>query len=333
MRLPQPLLESPLFLFDRIVDLERALGPNAAATELAEIQRLLDAALPPVTSQETLATMFGLNAGIVWSLIHRSRKHYRTFALKKGRGWRQIKAPRIALKTIQKWISVHLARSYQAPEHVHGFVPGKSHISAAERHLHAKWVFSVDIENFFPTTPENLVVQELVHLGYSPRSASLISSLCCLDGVLAQGAPSSPVLSNLCFSQADHLLSHVAQGLGVRFTRYADDLTFSGTGTPPKALATEVFGVFENLPWNLSREKTILVEHPNRLKVHGLLVHGSNVRLTKGYRNRLRLLQHLESKGCLSGKALERAIGHRQYGALVSAKSAMSKKTESSTDN
>ena len=65
----------------------------------------------------------------------------------------------------------------------------------------ARWIYSVDIENFFPSTPLEIVHSAFKQIGYQDDSSEMLSRLCCLNGFLAQGAPTSPVLSNICFTE------------------------------------------------------------------------------------------------------------------------------------
>ncbi len=314
MRLPQPLLESPLFAFAKPDALASAMGQSIQEAELQEILRLVSLGLPPITSPSVLATMIGVNKGFVWSLLNRTHRYYRRFKIPKGKGKsRIIVAPRVALKIIQKWLSFHLQRAYRPPAHVFGFVPGRSHVLAAREHCEARWVLSVDIENFFPSTPIETVRQALIGVGYGESSAKIISELLCLNGWLVQGAPSSPVMSNIAFSGVDEEISGIALRHGIRLTRYADDIVFSGTGSFPESLESEVAAAIAPTEWVLARQKTCYSELPARLKVHGLLVHGRNVRLTKGYRNKIRAYRHLLKNGKVRASDVNRVLGHMRY--------------------
>jgi RNA-directed DNA polymerase len=317
MRLPQPLLESPFFLFERMDDLLRALGSELDHSEVLEIRRLTDRGLPPVTSEMTIAVMLGMNPGFVWSLLNKTSRYYRRFSIPKGRGVREIHAPKVALKIVQKWISVHLNRLYQAPEHVHGFVPGRSHVTAAEVHLGADWVASFDIENFFPSTPKILIETQLMDLGYSPVSASLVAAFCCYEDRLVQGSPSSPVLANMSFSGVDQEIVSLAKKFGAKVTRYADDVTFSGKGEWCLGLQEGIAAALADTPWSLSQHKTAFSRLPERLKVHGLLIHGDRVRLTKGYRNRLRMFSHLKANGVQLDDRRNQIDGHLEYAKFI----------------
>lgn len=294
------------------------MGNHAGEQELTEIRRLTDLGLPPITSLSSLATLLGVNRGLIWSFIHRTNRHYRRFSIPKGREQRIINAPRVALKIPQKWIGTQLAKRYQAPRHVFGFVPRKSHADAARVHIGAKWILSLDIENFFPSTPQSLVEQTLVNVGFGDVGANLIARLACFNNALAQGSPSSPTLSNYCFSPWDESLALLGHRENVRISRYADDIVLSSTDAYPHGLKEQAIAIFEDSPWSISQKKVSFAKTPARLKVHGLLVHGNQVRLTKGYRNKLRALEHLQrTRHNLDPEFSRKISGHLAYAKFI----------------
>lgn len=313
MRLPQHLSESPFFSFSAEKDFRNAVASVVDIQELERIDVLLAAGHMPVTSKEVLATMLGVNPGIIWSFINKPGRYYRRFSIPKGKGKREILAPKVGLKVIQKWFAVQLQRKAKFPDHVFGFVPGISHIDAATQHTDAAWVYSVDLENFFPSTTESWVSTSLRLFGYDFDSADLITSLCCYGGALAQGAPSSPVLSNISMSGMDASLNKLAMELDIRVTRYADDITFSSVGDFPESLPEKITGLFNETPWRIADGKTTFAKAPARLKVHGLLVNGNSVKLTKGYRNRLRAYRHIVKLNRCRQEDLARLSGHLRY--------------------
>ena len=257
--------------------------------------------------------MLGVNPGLIWSLATRPNRYYRTFNIPKGKGTRRITAPCVALKIIQKWLGYHLARAVPPQPHVYGFVPGRSHVDAAHIHCGAQWAISVDISNFFQTTPASLVMNTLKQLGYSDSSAMLLTMLTCYHGFLAQGAPSSPTLSNLCFSETDMALIRLSERYGCRITRYADDVALSGQGSMPAELRDELRNIFNTTPWSLAPDKESIQPVKGRIKIYGLVVNGSHVRMTKGYRNKLRAYAHiLSTRG---DQVTDRHVltGHVQY--------------------
>ena len=310
-----PLLVS----FVSIDDYLDALSPDLRDEHEDEIRGLYAQKLPPIVSSRCLAVLFGFSTKFVNAMRLRNRRYYREFTIRQGKKKRKIQAPKVALKVIQKWFGHHLTQALEVEDFVFGFVPGRSAVDAATRHCGSKWVYSVDIRNFFTTTDSDTVAQSLLELGYSQKACGLIVPLCSYGENLAQGAPSSPVLSNLVMKPIDEQLRKLAEMYGVTFTRYADDIVFSGGNAFPDELRGEVDQIFDQTCWSLSREKCQLaeLEKGQRLKVHGLLVHGDTPRLTKGYRNKMRAYRHLLATGKVHPDDEARIKGHLRYAESV----------------
>lgn len=331
MRLPPHLLESVAFQFsdadgqEKLAErLTRAIytDENAACDGACrnEIMRLLAADLPPVVSLDALAVMIGYSLSFVWYLIHRKDSLYRIFPLTMGGKKRQIEAPRVALKIIQKWLAFHWEKKWRedVPQWVHGFVRGRSHLTAAQAHLGADWVLSVDIQDAFPSTSAEQVRKALRALGYrTDESVEILTALTTLNGRLPQGAPTSPVLFNIAFSAIDGKLEALARHHRIRLTRYADDIVFSGIAEPPSSFPEEVRCLFEGSSWQIHSDKIEMMKRPARLKVHGLLVDGDRIRLTKGYRNKIRLYRFLLESKSLKPDEERRLKGHVAYADYV----------------
>ena len=314
------MLAPPLLVsYSSIEDYLSALSPDMRAMHEREIRMLFSSNFPPVVSARCLSTLFGYSTKFVHALSERNQKYYREFRIRTGKKHRKIQAPRVALKVIQKWFGFHLARAIPTEDYVYGFVSGRSAIDAAAQHCGASWVFSVDIEDFFPSTRAEIIIRELIALGYSEKGAKLATQLCCFSGHLAQGAPSSPALSNLAMRGIDCNLKETADNLGVKFTRYADDIVFSGYGEFPEKLREKVVSIFNNSNWKLSANKEYLAEIKNgqRLKVHGLLVNGERPRLTKGYRNRIRAYRHLLDSEKVRPEDKRKLLGHVRFAESV----------------
>lgn len=323
MKLPQPLIESLLFQLFSLDDLFAALQGTVDENEQTRARDLFARGLPPIISVNSLSVMIGINSGIIWSFINRTHKHYSVFPIKKGKGTRQIESPRVALKVILKWLSHHLQRKYDPPEHVFGFVSKRSHIDAVLVHRDAQWAYGVDIENFFSTTPRSLIVNVFKKLGYADDIAIILSKLSCFADRLAQGAPTSPALSNFAFSEMDIRILELAKKYSCKVTRYADDIVFSGLGGFPESMRDDVTKIFSESCWKLAPHKEELQPLKGRIKIHGLLVSDGTVRLTKGYRNKLRAYKHILKTRGYQVENNRKLLGHIQYGMLVTNKSGM----------
>ena len=314
MRLPHPQIYELGFLADNAQEIVRLMGEFCDSRESHLIHKYFGTGLPPVTSIGALSVMFGYNPGFVWSLLNRTGRYYNSFFVPKGVGRRKITAPRVGLKVVQKWLAVHFSEQWNSPSEVFGFVPGKSHVLAAFQHLGAKWVVSVDISDFFPSVSRRRVRSALCTLGYNDEfSLNSIVALTCYGSGLAQGAPSSPVISNIVLSKLDYNLAELASRHRSTFTRYADDIVFSGDTDIPRNLVADICETIGDDGWVVSERKKFVMRYPGRLKVHGLLVHGNKLRLTKGYRNRLRAYDHLLKVGRVRREDIAMFRGHLEY--------------------
>ena len=295
-----------------------SLSPKERGLYGDDVRRLLDRGLPPAVSTRCLATLFGFSPKFVGAMARRPEGYYRTFTIPKGNGRRTIHAPKVSLKVVQAWFGFHLSEVAVPSEHAYGFVRGRSTVMAAAQHCPSEWVLSLDIKDFFQTTPCEKVAGSLRGLGFPSHGAELMARLCCYQAGLAQGSPASPALSNLVFQPIDERLASLAREFGVRYTRYADDLVFSGQEDCPSGLQRAVEQIVSDAGWTISAKKTLLARRPTRLKVHGLLVDGSRPRLTKGYRHRIRAFQHLMEDGKIASEDIPRVRGHIAYARSVS---------------
>ena len=120
---------------------------------------------------------------------------------------------------------------YEAPSHVHGFVRGRSTITNASAHLAKPCVLRVDLEDFFPSISASRVKDSLQTQGYNDEAVELAVSIVTIAGKLPIGVSTSPFLSNLAFLDTDQALAEYSRSENLSFTRYVDDLIFSGEVT------------------------------------------------------------------------------------------------------
>lgn len=158
-------------------------------------------------------------------------RHYRTFTIPKRDGSvREIASPNRYLYDLQKRLCEALAHIYRPPSAVHGFVSSRSIITNASVHVGADCLLAVDLENFFPSIHFGRVMGlfRAKPFRFSDEVAAAIAHICCLNGSLPQGAPTSPVISNMIARSLDRRLQLLAKATGCAYTRYADDIIFSG---------------------------------------------------------------------------------------------------------
>ncbi|WP_051349489.1 reverse transcriptase domain-containing protein [Chryseobacterium gregarium] len=177
---------------------------------------------------------------------------YNSFIVKKKSGGdRIIFSPNNGLKVIQKCLNLILQVVYKNPsKYATGFISGRSIVDNAKIHVNRNYVFNIDLKDFFYSIDQARVWGRLQvqPFNFSKKEnklelANIVASLCChsieverfVEGtwiknqknVLPQGAPTSPVISNIICERLDYYLSAVAKRFGLKYTRYVDDITFS----------------------------------------------------------------------------------------------------------
>ena len=162
---------------------------------------------------------------------------YTSFQIpKKKQGeFRTIDAPVPLLKNIQRGLNSALQAVYTPHVAAMGFVPGRSVVDNGRAHVAQRYIYNIDLKDFFPSITSSRVYARLQSKPFSlsPEIASLICDLCCYfdsegQKVLPQGAPTSPVITNIVCERLDRKLQKLANAYGLRYTRYADDISFSG---------------------------------------------------------------------------------------------------------
>lgn len=157
-------------------------------------------------------------------------RNYRTWHLaKKGGGERKIYSPSGKLKEVQRSIKRLLDDLYVPSDLVHGFLVGRNIVTNATPHVGQRWVFNIDIKDYFPTIRAHRVdgLFRKPPYGLHPDIAEALTRLCTYQGLLPAGAPTSPVIANMICRTMDRSLHELAQKNGCNYSRYADDLTFS----------------------------------------------------------------------------------------------------------
>lgn len=184
------------------------------------------------TSPEQLANLLGTTLGKLNYRIYGLPliSQYITFDIpKKSGGFRTIKAPDDSLKILQDRLKSLLESLYVPSRSVSAFVQGRGVIYNAQWHLKRKNVINIDIENFYDQIHFGRILGMLIAKPYSLRyeTARIIAHISCVDGVIPQGAPTSPIVSNMICRRLDREFVKFSSLARVFYTRYADDITFS----------------------------------------------------------------------------------------------------------
>ncbi|MBI4538935.1 MAG: trypsin-like peptidase domain-containing protein [Gemmatimonadetes bacterium] len=199
---------------------------------------VLVAAFRSLTSVGDLATLLQVRPDQLRHYTYGRGYRYRAFTIKKRRGGvRTLKEPHSGLKIVQQKLAQVLTTLYEAPDCVHGFVAGRSIATNAHLHIGSEWVFNVDLKDFFPSINFGRVRGLFIkRYGLPANVATVIARICTHKNELPQGAPSSPIVSNMVAERLDRDLQRLARRYRSAYTRYADDLTFSRNDRFPDAI-------------------------------------------------------------------------------------------------
>ena len=168
---------------------------------------------------------------------------------------RVIRPSKGELKIIQTRIKNRILAKIDLPENVHGGVKKRSNISNAKPHQGKKYQFTTDLQDFYPSISSNYVYETLLALGYSSHFSRLVTKLTTWKYELPQGIPTSTHLANLVFLKTDIALIEFCNNLGITYTRYVDDLTFSSQQDFRTHLNT-ILEIVKTGGFNISYRKT-----------------------------------------------------------------------------
>lgn len=260
------------------------------------IELLISNNVPIIFDFNHLRLLMGRSITYFTSVINSPENHYRSFKIKKRTGgFREILAPYPALLEMQYWIYNNILKNVSVNPYSHGFVRKKSIITNAKVHLNQKELLKLDLKDFFPSISINRIIYVFKSLGYTNQVSFYLASLCCYEQKLPQGAPTSPYLSNIIAKQLDKRLIGLSKQYSLRYTRYADDLTFSGDSIPTK-LIEYINEIVKNEGFTLNEKKTRLYKERGKRIVTGISVIGSELKLPKEYKRNLRQELHFIMK-------------------------------------
>ena len=244
-------------------------------------------------------------------------QHYTyAFAPKRSGKLRLIEAPKSRLKAIQRKILREILDLVPAHDSAHGFVAGRSCLSAAQMHASEFVVAAFDLTHFFPSVALARAGAFFRSLGYPSDVARLLLGLCStstprdvlaqapgfdwqdrkLYGAphLAQGAPTSPALANACAWRLDQRLHRLASRMELNYARYADDLSFSGGERFARivgAFQRTVETIVVSEGFTLNKAKTRVMRASGRQRVAGVVVN-QHVNVPRPYFDELKAILH-----------------------------------------
>lgn len=323
-------------------------GPKQGLSNFSPDPKFTDIDIPRFTLPAELADWLEVTTDqLDWfadAKLQRSRtsnpilQHYSyAFAPKKDGPPRLIESPKPKLKAIQRRVLRGILDVIPIHDRAHGFVAGRSCLSSAQVHAGEALVVTVDLKDFFLSTPLRRVHGAFRSIGYPWSVARLLTGLCSTSAPqaifaelpeagrhdwstrkayesphLPQGAPTSPALANLAAFRLDSRLHGLAKSFDANYTRYADDLTFSGGEAFARRIgrflaAVEVIAKDED--YALNHRKTRIMRRGGRQRVTGLIVN-DHLNVPRANYNVLKATLH----NCMKhGPKVENRAGLRDF--------------------
>ena len=267
--------------------LENGFSSDYIKKCLSYANPLLEKNLPVVYNIDHFSGLVGYNISYIKRAVKFQKYFYREFEIEKRNGKKRILyEPLPSLKEIQLWILNEILYKLKVSRYAKAYVPKRSIKEHTIYHTDEPFVLTLDIKKFFNSIKFEYVESLFRNIGYSEKMSNLFAKLCFRDNELPQGAPTSPYISNLILKEFDSMVSNYCMENKIKFTRYADDLAFSGNLN-----AQEIENLVENelskIGLELNSDKRKLME-PNQPQLISGIIVNKKAQLPKKVRNSLR---------------------------------------------
>jgi RNA-directed DNA polymerase len=281
--------------------------------ELQANDEILHMKFLSLTYRRDVSNMLEIDYKTLIYLLYLNKNNYKEFFLKKKNGgMRVIHAPKKNVKILQRKLNHVLSLEYAPKNFVTGFCKGKSIKDNALHHVRGKVILNLDIKDFFTSINFGRVRGFfLKRYKFSPEVATVLAQLCCCKDAqgntyLPQGAPTSPLVSNMICSRLDNQLMNLAKNYKCVYTRYADDITLSSlkgsfsnkivkvdntNGGFQIELGEDLRKIIETNGFVINNEKVRLRNFNKRQEVTGLVVN-EKVNVKRKFIRQVRAMLH-----------------------------------------
>ncbi|SDF84926.1 RNA-directed DNA polymerase [Paenibacillus sp. cl6col] len=244
--------------------------------------------IPVIYDVTHFSKLVGYKEAYIMKVSNSQGSFYREFKIpKKKKGeYRDIYEPLPNLKNIQRWILDEILNKLKPSPYSKAFRVGYSIKDNAKYHRNQKKLLNLDIKDYFKSIGYKKVYNFFRSLGYSKHVSVVLANVCTLDDELPQGAPTSPMLSNLITQRLDLRIAKFASKNKIRYTRYADDLTFSGD-FEEGIVINFVRKVLLSDGFLINEQKTRVRKQNQQQEVTGIVVN-EKLQASKKYRKSLR---------------------------------------------
>lgn len=264
------------------------------ATSVSEGRSL---ALLSITNWKELAYLLKCSPLHVEQLINEPTYFEFTIPKKKGKP-RLICQPNAQLMKIQRRLNKFFQAIYQfqMPTCVHGFVPktndiNRSIVTNAFQHLNKSNILTLDLKDYFPSIKAKRIRDLFRSWGMNDEMSIALTLLCTFKGSLPAGAPTSPVLANLCSLELDNQLMSLSEQHQLTYTRYADDLTFSSPHFIPDSVISTLIKSISSNQFQVNNSKTHCIGKHRKQKITGIVVN-QKLSIDRKLKKKIRAMEH-----------------------------------------
>lgn len=247
---------------------------------------------PVILNSFHLSNLCGLKWNIIKNLINNNVDCYHKFYItKKDRvSKREILAPSKELSHVQKYIKESILDNVTISDSCYGFVKGRNIKDNASEHLNSEVVLNIDLKDFFPSVSSDRVYFIFNKIcKYDKNLSYCLTKLVTYRNVLPQGACTSPIIANIVSYKLDLRLSNLAEKMNIIYTRYADDITFSGDKkVVNKKLFELLKRIIEDEGFYVNNKKVHFSYNFNRQEVTGLTINDGKVSANSKYIRKIR---------------------------------------------
>ncbi len=311
---------------------ERAIAEGRSEQFISEtdlyVKKLQESNLPVLFSVIHLALSSRFSIKRILDISNSDRiSYYKRFKMQKKRGgYRVIQSPESELKYLQKWILLNILEKVPSHDSCKGFDKGTSIKQNAEEHLNSECILKIDLLRFYDSINEKRVFGIFQSLGYQKNLAVSLAKICTIkpsgtmlnsfkknelklkqeiidwnQGLLPQGASTSPKLSNLILRRLDNRLAKYCEKNELKYTRYADDLTFSGREENLRSAKKVIYRIIRDEKFHVNYGKTQFLKRGSRFFVTGLSVHNEEVRVPRKFKKEIEHhLYHCNTNGVVA---------------------------------
>ena len=247
---------------------------------------------------------------ILYCISNKVENNYKIYKIKKKNGkYRTIYEPKPLLKHIQKQILINILNNKSISKHAKAYHKGISLKDNAIPHVNKAIILKLDIKNFFENISFLDIYDSSFSIEYFPKSVGmLLTHLCTYDEHLTQGTPTSAYISNLVMKDFDDILGAWCEERKISYTRYSDDMTFSGDFNPSEIIK-KVKKMLNKLGLQLNKDKIHVVNKSSNQSVTGIVVN-EKLQASSKYRKKIRqevyyikkygLKSHLDNSKCFT---------------------------------